>query len=308
MKEPARLEILEAHRLEVGQVLIGDRPRTESRERSISLVRQRWSSRSSGPTKDSTRTVSAGSATAPRPRSSTRRAGAHGSSLTAPRTCVHGLDGRRARALGALVQDLDDLARLLGEALPPLADRGRAAAACARGARPCSRGTRCRRCGSRSRTPRGPPSGVKMPVQIEDGADVGVAGIRAPLARGIGHHRLDLGRDLLGGVREVDRVAVRLGHLPPVRPRHLGDAASAWPRGSGKTGAQVLLKRRATSRVSSMCGHLVGADGHPARLVHQDVGGLKERIAEQPVGGRLQPELLHHLLVGRHALEPARPA
>ncbi len=51
--------------------------------------------------------------------------------------------------------------------------------------------------------------------------------------------------------------------------------------------------------------HLIDAHGHPLRLVHEDVRRLEQRIAEETVGGRLEAELLHHLLVGGDALEPA---
>src|SRR6266704_3341963 len=105
--------------------------RTERWERSISLVRQRWSSKSRGPTKDSTLTVSpAGSATAvasrrlmpalpPLPPAPSSRLELHrGAHLG------HRLHRHPARALGALVEDLDDLLRLLGEAPSPLPDQG----------------------------------------------------------------------------------------------------------------------------------------------------------------------------------------
>ncbi len=50
-------------------------------------------------------------------------------------------------------------------------------------------------------------------------------------------------------------------------------------------------------------GHLVDPDRDPLRLVHEDVRRLQQRISQEPVGGRFEPELLDHLLEGRHALK-----
>ena len=51
---------------------------------------------------------------------------------------------------------------------------------------------------------------------------------------------------------------------------------------------------------------LVGADGDEVGLVEQDVGGLKERVAEEAVGAQVfVVQLLLLVLVGGHALEPA---
>ena len=56
-------------------------------------------------------------------------------------------------------------------------------------------------------------------------------------------------------------------------------------------------------------GDLILSDGNEVRLVEQDVGGLKQRIAEEAVGVEvLLAELLLLVLVGRHALEPAAAA
>src|SRR5882724_5891864 len=216
--------------------------RSESRERSISLVRQRWSSRSSGPTNDSTRTVIPESWTAPwvvascplicsmrGPRNGPRTPPFPGHSfrrswLEADRVVdfLHGLLGDAAGALGALVQDVDDLPRLLGEALAALPDRGERrhhvleqhplAVEAADGG-----GAAAGRAGLAVRV------GREDAVEVEDRADVRVAGVGSALARGIRDHRLDLGDDLLAGVGQVDRVAVGLRHLPPVRARHLRD-------------------------------------------------------------------------------------
>ena len=59
-------------------------------------------------------------------------------------------------------------------------------------------------------------------MKIEDGADVRVAGIRAADARRIGHHGLELLPQHRFGIREIDRVAVALAHLPAVGAEHFG--------------------------------------------------------------------------------------
>ena len=128
MNDARGLEILEAHRLEVGQVLVGDRAHAAGGRGP-----SRWCGRGAaagraGPSNDSTRTVSrVGSATA---RLGSRRR-ASWLELDRGADLGHGLDGDRARAARALVQDLDDLGGLLREALAPLPDLAPAAAACA---------------------------------------------------------------------------------------------------------------------------------------------------------------------------------
>src|SRR5215469_14601062 len=64
--------------------------------------------------------------------------------------------------------------------------------------------------------------GGKDPVQIKDGADVGVAGIGAADARRVGDHGLELGAHDILRIREQDGVAVALGHLAAVGTRKLG--------------------------------------------------------------------------------------
>src|SRR4029077_17105391 len=129
--------------------------RSDRRERSISLVRQRWSSRSSGPTNDSTLTVRpADSGTAPwvvvswpliylmrGPRNGPRTPPVartlpwRGRGRTFSVACSwlaldgfahfgHGVDRDPARALGALVENLHDLGGLLHVVLAALPDPG----------------------------------------------------------------------------------------------------------------------------------------------------------------------------------------
>jgi hypothetical protein len=53
--------------------------------------------------------------------------------------------------------------------------------------------------------------------------------------------------------------------------------------------------------------HLVLANRHPGGAIHQDVGRLQQRIAQEPVGGEIAVgELFLLVLVGGHALEPAQ--
>src|SRR5258705_4995214 len=241
--------------------------RSDRRERSISLVRQRWSSRSSGPTNDSTLTVRpADSGTAPwvvvsgaliysmrGPRNGPRTPpvartlpwwgrGQFVRALPWPgRGCIstltlrsrgrgrtfsvacswleldgvadlgHGGDRDPARALGALVEDLHDLGGLLHVVLAALPDPGQrgqhvleqhplAVEAPDRGGAAAGRALLA-----------GPLRGEDA-VEVEHRADVGVAGIGAPLARRIRHHRLDPRGDLRRRVRQVDRPAVRHRH------------------------------------------------------------------------------------------------
>ncbi len=62
-------------------------------------------------------------------------------------------------------------------------------------------------------------------MQIEDGADLGVAGVGALDARGVRDHGLQLGADFGLGVAEQDGVAVALGHLAAVGAGQLRDWA-----------------------------------------------------------------------------------
>ena len=266
--------------------------RMGSRARSISLVRQRCSSRSSGPSNDSTRTVSAG-----------RGHLGHGSSLTASRTssmvCRAIFWARREPSW-----------RISSSSAGRAAHRSRRSRMAASGGSMCSSSTplQSRQPMAAVRQPRAHSSrgalGREDAVQVEHRAHVGIAGVGAPLARGIGDHRLDLLRDDLRRVGELDGVAVGLGHLAAVRARHLGDLGELG-LGLGEHRLPRVVEAAGHLAGELDVGHLVGAHRHPVRLVHEDVGGLEQRVAEEAVGRRLDAELLHHLLVGGHALEPA---
>ena len=68
-------------------------------------------------------------------------------------------------------------------------------------------------------------------VPVEDGADVGVAGIGAAFAGGVGDHDFGFFADVVVGFGEGDGVAVGFGHLAAIEA---GDAG----RG-GEEGARV---------------------------------------------------------------------
>ena len=59
-------------------------------------------------------------------------------------------------------------------------------------------------------------------MEVEDGADVGVAGVGAADARGVGDHGLELGAEVGLGLGEHDGVVVALGHLAAVEAGELG--------------------------------------------------------------------------------------
>ena len=141
------------------------------------------------------------------------------------------------------------------------------------------------------------------PVQVEHRADVRIPGVAAPLPRRIGDHGLDLGHRHLGRVGEVDRVVVGLRHLAAVRPGHLGDRGQLDLGLDEDRAEQVVEPPRDLPRQLDV-GRLVDADRHVARPVDQDVGRLEQGVAQEPVGRRLDPQLLDHLLVRGHALQP----
>ncbi|MGA7311496.1 MAG: hypothetical protein WBX05_21375, partial [Pseudolabrys sp.] len=141
-------------------------------------------------------------------------------------------------------------------------------------------------------------------VELADVADLGAARVSPQDPLRVGDHRHDLAPDDVGLSEDVDRVADRLAHLPyPVGAQH--------DRGLGEDRLR-LGKRVAVARVERPddlarqleVGRLVLAHRHQRRLVDDDVGGLQDRIGEQPVVDvvGLAPLLL---LVRRRALEPA---
>src|SRR5215468_8623473 len=59
-------------------------------------------------------------------------------------------------------------------------------------------------------------------VPVIDGADVGIAGVGAALAGGVGDHDFGFFADVMVGFRERDGVAVGLGHFAAVQARDTG--------------------------------------------------------------------------------------
>src|SRR6266446_1645525 len=195
--------------------------RTGSAARSISLVRHRWSSRSNGPSKVPTRSLSSVSVT-DSPRLRLRLALPSWSQMHRRPDLLHRSARHRPRAATPLVQDLHDPIRFLHELLAPLADLlerrhhvleqhvlavetpdadGAAAV------------------GDELQV------GLRREdlVQVEHRAHVRVPRIRAALARGVRHHRAHLGADRLRRVGQLDVVAVGLRHLAAVGARYLGN-------------------------------------------------------------------------------------
>ena len=111
------------------------------------------------------------------------------------------------------------------------------------------------------------------------------------------------------GIGQQDGVAIALRHLAAIGAGQLGRRGKQ-DIGLGKHFAAVELVEvveaaRHLARQLDMR-RLVLADGHILRLVQQNVGRHQQRIAEKAVGGQiLAGQILLHLLVAGHALEPA---
>ncbi len=160
-----RLEILEAHRLEMGQVLVGDRPHREAREVHLvgaAEMQQQVERADEGLDPDGESARLGGrrhvSRRGPRARPPLCWACRSRRELHRGAHLGHGLGGGLTRALRALVEDLDDLARLLGEALR----RSRIAAS---GGSMCSRRTALQS--------RHPMPAVRQPVAPRLGVGLG---------------------------------------------------------------------------------------------------------------------------------------
>jgi len=146
-------------------------------------------------------------------------------------------------------------------------------------------------------------------VEVADRALVRIAGIFAADASGVSDHGLQLLPDLRLGVSEHDGVAVALGHLAAIGARQLGRRSEqdVW---LGEHFAAVELVEIVES-AGDFAGKfnvrgLILSDGDILRLVHKDIGSLKERIAEEAVGAEVfADEVLLLLLVAGDALEPA---
>jgi hypothetical protein len=117
------------------------------------------------------------------------------------------------------------------------------------------------------------------------------------------HHLRPHGRSVIG---QVDRVPVALAHLPVVE---------AWqPLEPARQQVLRLHEHVAAKDVVEAPHHLprelevrdlVLADGHVPRVVHRDVRGLQERVAEEANRRQIAiREVLLLFFVGRHPFEP----
>ena len=120
-------------------------------------------------------------------------------------------------------------------------------------------------------------------VELADVADLGPAGIGPQDPLRVGDHRHDLRRMTSGAAEDVDRVAERLAHLPDAvgaeHDRRLGEDGLRLGEGLAVArveGADDLARQLEV-------GGLVLADRDQRRLVDDDVGGLQDRVGEQPV-------------------------
>ena len=86
-------------------------------------------------------------------------------------------------------------------------------------------------------------------MEVEDGADVGVAGVGTADARGIGDHGLELGADVGFGLGQHDGVVVALGHLAAVEAGSLGEGVRRT-LGSGRMPLVKLLAETSAAMIS----------------------------------------------------------
>ncbi len=135
-------------------------------------------------------------------------------------------------------------------------------------------------------------------VQVANGAFVGVAGVGAADAGGVGDHGLELGANFGLGVAEEDGVAVALGHLAAVGAGEFGrwgeedlgfgedwktkDLYSPYVLVFAVACLWVELVEAAGDFAGEFdVGLLVLPDGHEIRLVEENVGGHQDRVAEE---------------------------
>ena len=111
----------------------------------------------------------------------------------------------------------------------------------------------------------------------------GLPGSRAPLARGIGDHRLELLAQRLRRVLQVDRVAVGLRHLAAVGAGHALRLGEQRLRLREDGPIEVVEAAHDLARQLDVR-RLVLAHRHGVGLVDDDVGRLQQRIAEEAVG------------------------
>ena len=92
-------------------------------------------------------------------------------------------------------------------------------------------------------------------VPVEDGADIGIAGVDTALACGVGDHDFGFFADVVVGFGEGDGVAVGLGHFAAVEP---GDAG-----GWGKENLRFLEHRVGEEKAFAVGGEFFKEIGNP---------------------------------------------
>ena len=170
-------------------------------------------------------------------------------------------------------------------------------------------------------------------VQVADRTFVRVAGIGAADARRIGDHGAHLLPKLIGGIGQVDSVAVALGHLAAVEAGELGRGREEDLWFGQKLGLKNVLAdlRFHAFLVAGGSGDLGRFSGgiqlvEPAcnlarefnvrdliltyrdkiGLVEQDVCRLQERVSKKAMSVQLLlAQLLLLVLVGGHSFKPA---
>ncbi len=141
-------------------------------------------------------------------------------------------------------------------------------------------------------------------MEVEDVADIRVAGVGLAHACGVGDHRRHFGGDDIGRVREENGVAVALAHFTAVGAEELGGFGEDHLR-LGEDGPVEVVEAAGDLARDLDVRRLVHPDRDAEGLVHDDVGRLQDGVAQEPEGGEvLAAELLDLVLVGWVALEP----
>jgi hypothetical protein len=144
-------------------------------------------------------------------------------------------------------------------------------------------------------------------MKIEHRTNLRIAGIRAPLARRIGHHRLDFLRQGVGVIRQKNHIVVALAHLAAIQARQLRHLGQLRLRLRKNLRAVEMVKTAHHLAAKFDVRHLIDPDRHPMGLVHNNVSRLQQRIAEKAVG--IDIAVRHFLLlltIRRHALQPGQ--
>ena len=142
-------------------------------------------------------------------------------------------------------------------------------------------------------------------VKFVDRADIGIAWVRAPHARRVGDHRLELLPDHRLCIRQIDGVAVTFAHLASIGTQDLGKFREML-FGFREDGLLVdVVEAPREFPCEFQMGQLVFAYRNEVRLVQQDVRGLEHGIAEKAVGAEVFFfDLVLLFFVGRIPLQP----